>query len=164
MRVRPDGKYVLHSPVGERVIAAQRWRVQTASPLFDALFAMAQEDLSKDSVNVITDAAFDHGRPIPCRCFIAGKKWPFVWTRDVSYSVDLGLWRLDPARARASLLFKMSPPRAGPAPAPRRRGCTSCRTQAPEAVGRSALIAWSGSWARVICWRIARLPTLPIGR
>jgi hypothetical protein len=114
--VRPDGKYVLHSPVGERVIAAQRWRVQTASPLFDALFAMAQEDLSKDSVNVITDAAFDHGRPIPCRCFIAGKKWPFVWTRDVSYSVDLGLWRLDPARARASLLFKMSPPRAGPAP------------------------------------------------
>jgi hypothetical protein len=114
--VRLDGKYVLHSPVGERVIAAQRWRVETASPLFDALFAMAQEDLGKDSVDAITDAAFDHGRPIPCRCFIAGKEWPFVWTRDVSYSIDLGLWRLDPARARASLLFKISPPRAGPAP------------------------------------------------
>jgi hypothetical protein len=114
--VRPDGKYALHFPAGERVISAQRWRVQTASPLFDALFAMAQEDLSKDSVTAITDAAFDHGRPIPCRCFIAGKKWPFVWTRDVSYSIDLGLWRLDPARARASLLFKVSPPRAGPAP------------------------------------------------
>jgi hypothetical protein len=114
--VRLDGKYVLHSPVGERVIAAQRWRTQTASPLFDALFAMAQEDLSDDSVKDITDAAFDHGRPIPCRCFIAGKEWPFVWTRDVSYSIDLGLWRLDPARARASLLFKISPPRAGPAP------------------------------------------------
>jgi hypothetical protein len=114
--VRLDGKYVLHSPVGERVIAAQRWRVQTASVLFDALFAMAQEDLSKDSVDAITDAAFDHGRPIPCRCFVAGKEWPFVWTRDVSYSIDLGLWRLDPARARASLLFKISPPRAGPAP------------------------------------------------
>lgn len=111
-----DGKYVLHSPAGERVIAAQRWRVQTASPLFDALFAMAQEDLAKDSVNAITDAAFDHGRPIPCRCYIAGKKWPFVWTRDVSYSIDLGLSRLDPARARTSLLFKISPPRAGPAP------------------------------------------------
>ena len=112
---RLDGKYVLHSPAGERVIAAQRWRVQTASPLFDALFAMAQEDLDKDSVRAITDAAFDNGRPIPCRCFIAGKKWPFVWTRDVSYSIDLGLWRLDPARARASLLFKISPPRAGAA-------------------------------------------------
>jgi hypothetical protein len=114
--VRLDGKYVLHSPVGERVIAAQRWRVQTASPLFDALFAMAQEDLERDSVDAITDAAFDHGRPISCRCFIAGEKWPFVWTRDISYSIDLGLWRLDPARARASLLFKISPPRAGPAP------------------------------------------------
>ncbi|HEV2269545.1 MAG TPA: hypothetical protein VGR92_08810 [Steroidobacteraceae bacterium] len=113
--VRLDGKYVLHSPAGERVIAAQRWRTRTASPLFDALFAMAQEDLSEDSVEDITDAAFDHGRPIPCRCFIAGAKWPFVWTRDVSYSIDLGLWRLDPARARASLLFKLSPPRAGPA-------------------------------------------------
>jgi hypothetical protein len=113
--VRLDGKYVLHSPAGERVIAAQRWRVQTASPLFDALFAMAQEDLDRDSVHAITDAAFDHGRPIPCRCFIAGRKWPFVWTRDVSYSIDLGLWRLDPARARTSLLFKISPPRAGAA-------------------------------------------------
>ena len=116
VEVRLDGKYVLHSPVGERVIAAQRWRTQTASPLFDALFAMAQEDLSRDSVKDITDAAFDHGQPIPCRCFIAGQQWPFVWTRDVSYSIDLGLWRLDPARARASLLFKISPPRAGPAP------------------------------------------------
>ncbi len=113
--VRPDGKYVLHSPAGERVIAAQRWRTRTASPLFDALFAMAQEDLSKDSVQAITDAAFDHGQPIPCRCFIAGEKWPFVWTRDVSYSIDLNLWRIDPARARASLLFKISSPRAGPA-------------------------------------------------
>jgi len=114
--VRRDGKYVLHSPVGERVIAAQRWRVQTASPLFDALFAMAQEDLAEVSVNAISDAAFDHGRPIRCRCFIAGRQWPFVWTRDVSYSIDLGLWRVDPARARASLLFKISTPRAGPAP------------------------------------------------
>ena len=113
---RLDGKYVLHSPAGERVIAAQRWRVRTASPLFDALFAMAQEDLSEDSVDAIADAAFDHGQPIACRCFIAGKEWPFVWTRDVSYSIDLGLWRLDPARARASLLFKISPPRAGPVP------------------------------------------------
>ena len=116
VNVRPDGKYVLHSPVGERVIAAQRWRTRTASPLFDALFAMAQEDLREDSVNDITDSAFDHGRPIPCGCLIAGEKWPFVWTRDVSYSIDLGLWRLDPARARASLLFKLSPSRAGPSP------------------------------------------------
>lgn len=111
--VRLDGRYVLHWPRGERVISAQRWRVRTASPLFDALFALAQEDLAEDSVSAITDAAFDHGHPIPCRCFIAGQDWPFVWTRDVSYAIDLGLWRLDPARARASLLFKLSRPRAG---------------------------------------------------
>ncbi|MGH8290637.1 MAG: Six-hairpin glycosidase-like protein [Steroidobacteraceae bacterium] len=110
--VRLDGKYLLRAPAGERLITAQRWRVQTASPLFDALFAMAQQDLAGDSVSAITDAAFDHGRPIPCRCFIAGEEWPFVWTRDVSYSIDLGLWRLGPGRARASLLFKISPPRA----------------------------------------------------
>jgi hypothetical protein len=114
--VRLDGKYVLHSPAGVRTIAAQRWRVHTASPLFDALFAMAQEDLDEDSVAAIRDSAFDRGRPIACRCFIAGKEWPFVWTRDVSYSIDLGLWRLDPARARASLLFKISPPRNRAAP------------------------------------------------
>lgn len=114
--VRLDGRYVLHSPAGSRVIGAQRWRVRTASPLFDALFAMAQQDLDEDSVAAITDSAFDRGRPIACRCFVAGQEWPFVWTRDVSYSIDLGLWRLDPARARASLLFKLSPPRDRAAP------------------------------------------------
>jgi hypothetical protein len=112
----PDGNYVLESPAGERVIAAQSWRVRTASTLFNALFAMAQEDLHKDSVAAVNDAAFDQGRPMPCRCFIAGEKWPFVWTRDISYAIDLGLWRLDPARARTSLLFKISPPRDGSAP------------------------------------------------
>jgi hypothetical protein len=77
---------------------------------------MSQEDLNGDSVDAITGAAFDHGRPIRRRCFIAGQESPFLWTRDVSYSIDLGLWRLDPARARASLLFKISPPPVGPAP------------------------------------------------
>jgi hypothetical protein len=108
----PKGSYVLHAPDRTRVIVPQRFQVHTASVLFDALFAMAQADLEKDSVSAITDAAFEHGRPIRCRCFIAGKEWPFVWTRDLSYSTDLGLWRFDPARARASLLFKLSPVRA----------------------------------------------------
>ncbi len=110
--VRPGGAYLLRSPAGTRLIQPQRFRARTASPLFDALFAMAQSDLTKDSVSAIEDAAFNHGRPIPCRCFIAGKEWPFAWTRDLSYSTDLGLWRFDPARARASLLFKVSRVRA----------------------------------------------------
>ncbi len=108
--LRPGG-YLLHSPAGERVIERQRFRARTASPLFDALFAMAQSDLRRDSVSAIHDPAFNHGKPIPCRCFIAGKDWPFAWTRDLSYSTDLALWRFDPQRARTSLLFKLSPAR-----------------------------------------------------
>ena len=109
---RADGRYALRSPAGMRLIGPQRDRTHTASVLFDALFAMAQSDLRKDSVRAIQDPAFNHGRPIACRCFIAGKDWPFAWTRDLSYSTDLALWRFDPTRARTSLLFKVSPVRA----------------------------------------------------
>ncbi|MDE2150344.1 MAG: Six-hairpin glycosidase-like protein [Gammaproteobacteria bacterium] len=108
---RADGRYVLHTPTGARTIAPQRFVTHTASALFDGLFAMAQDDLRRDSVQTIVDAAFNHGRPIPCRCFVAGAKWPFVWTRDIAYSIDLGLWRFYPQRAIASLRFKLSPAR-----------------------------------------------------
>lgn len=107
-----SGGYVLHAPARSRTIPPQHDRARTASVLFDALFAMAQADLRKDSVRAIEDPAFNHGQPIPCRCFIAGKDWPFAWTRDLSYSTDLALWRFDPRRARTSLLFKVSPVRA----------------------------------------------------
>ncbi|TAM96579.1 MAG: Six-hairpin glycosidase-like protein, partial [Rhodanobacteraceae bacterium] len=108
MRSAPDGGFVLQGPFGERTIAAQPWSVQTASPMFEGMAAMAQDDLERDSVTAIRDGAFDHGQPIPCHCFETGEKWPYVWTRDLSYSVDLGLWRLDPARSRNGLLFKLS--------------------------------------------------------
>ncbi|HJR11309.1 MAG TPA: Six-hairpin glycosidase-like protein, partial [Rhodanobacteraceae bacterium] len=102
------GGYVLHGPFGERDISAAAWNVHTASPLFDGLYAMAQDDLKQDSVSAIRDDAFDHGQPIPCHCFETGEKWHYVWTRDLSYSVDLGLWRFDLARSRNGLLFKLS--------------------------------------------------------
>lgn len=116
MTARHDGGYLLKGPFGERTIPAARATAQTASPLFDGLFAMAQEELGEDSVSAIRDGAYDHGQPIACRCFVTGVKWPYVWTRDVSYSIDLGLWRYDPARARESLLFKLSGVRAGDVP------------------------------------------------
>lgn len=103
---------MLRVPGRTRAVRPQHDRAHTASALFDALFAMAQSDLRKDSVSAIHDPAFNHGKPIACRCFIAGKEWPFVWTRDLSYSTDLALWRFDPERARTSLLFKLSPVRA----------------------------------------------------
>lgn len=108
--------YTLSWPYGQRVIAAQPLRTDTASLLFDGLFAMAQDDLRQDSVDAIRDGAFDHGQPIPCQCFETGLKWPYVWTRDLSYAVDLGLWRFDPARSRNGLAFKLSDVRMPTAP------------------------------------------------
>lgn len=116
MNANGDGSFVLHAPTGERRIPAQRYAVHTASPLFDGLFAMAQDDLHHDSVSAIQDPAFDHGKPIPCECFKTGDRWPYVWTRDLSYSVDLALWRFDPARAQQSLRFKLSEVREPSAP------------------------------------------------
>ncbi|HWX66855.1 MAG TPA: Six-hairpin glycosidase-like protein [Rhodanobacter sp.] len=117
MTLTSDGGYVLHAPGGERRIAGQPLAAHTASVLFDGLFAMAQDDLRKDSVSAIRDDAFDHGQSMPCACFETGEKWHYVWTRDLSYAVDLGLWRLDPARTKASLLFKLSDVRESSAPA-----------------------------------------------
>ena len=111
-----DGGYTLRGPFGERNIPAPAWSVQTASPLFDGLFAMAQEDLRQDSVDAIRDDAFDRGHAMPCHCFETGAKWHYVWTRDLAYSVDLGLWRFDAARSRNGLLFKLSGVRAKDAP------------------------------------------------
>ena len=117
MTVATDGSFVLHAPAGDRRIASQPASVHTASALFDGLFAMAQDDLRQDSVAAIRDDAFDHGQSMPCACFETGVKWHYVWTRDLSYSVDLGLWRFDPARAKASLLFKLSDVRGASGPA-----------------------------------------------
>jgi len=116
MSAHTDGSYVLHSPQGDRPIGMQKLVSHTASPLFDGLFAMAQDDLQGNAVAAIQDGAYDHGKPIPCNCFSTGVKWPYVWTRDVSYSIDLALWRIDPARARNSLRFKLSEVREPSAP------------------------------------------------
>jgi hypothetical protein len=103
-----DGGFLLRSPQGERRIPPQKLSVHSASPLFDGLFAMAQDDLRQDSVSAIRDGAFDQGQSISCDCFETGEKWHYVWTRDLSYAVDLALWRLDPERSRQSLRFKLS--------------------------------------------------------
>ncbi len=108
--------YTVAWPFGQRVIPRQPLQADTASTLFNGLYAMAQDDLGQDSVSAIRDGAFDHGAPIPCHCFETGLKWPYVWTRDLSYSIDLGLWRFDAERARNGLEFKLSDVRAPNAP------------------------------------------------
>lgn len=88
-------------------------RLLTGSPLFDALFAQAVDDARLNAVSSIRDGAYRHGEPIPCECYQTGEKWTYVWTRDVSYATHLGLAALDPERATATLLYKVSPFRDG---------------------------------------------------
>lgn len=111
-----NGSFVLHAPKGEVRIAPMPMRSQTGSVMFDALFALAQQEMDQDRVDAIRDPAFDEGRPVPCECFQTGARWPYVWTRDVSFAADLALARLDPQRTRQSLQFKLSAARDGHTP------------------------------------------------
>ena len=110
-------RYSLSTTARQREGAPQRRMVQeragdlrlrSSNALFDALFAQAVDDARLDSVAFIRDGAYNGGRPIPCDCFQTGEKWTYVWTRDLSYSSDLALAFLDPARAANSLTFKTS--------------------------------------------------------
>lgn len=100
----PDGtvrrRHVAESP--------DRPRARTNDVYLDAVYAMALEEAAANSVDSIEDGQFDHGAPMACHCFKTGVKWPYVWTRDTSYSTDLGGGLLDPVRARNSLAFKLS--------------------------------------------------------
>ncbi|WP_411850215.1 Six-hairpin glycosidase-like protein [Stenotrophomonas sp. LGBM10] len=111
-----DGGYRLSSGQTVVAIGAQPMRSQTGSVMFDALFALAQQELAADRVEAIRDPAFNQGNPVPCACFQTGERWPYVWTRDVSFAADLALSRLDPVRTRQSLQFKLSTARDGHTP------------------------------------------------
>ncbi|MBM4318675.1 MAG: hypothetical protein FJ125_01625, partial [Deltaproteobacteria bacterium] len=90
--------------------------LRTGHAWFDALYALALAEMREDSVDSIHDGAFDADRPIPCPeggCFETGRLWTYIWTRDIAYSVQLGLAALDPVRARNSLEFKLSTRRRG---------------------------------------------------
>jgi glycogen debranching enzyme len=83
----------------------------TGDDYFDALYALALEEVRECSVAAIQDGAFNGGNPLQCPpggCFETGRKWKYVWTRDTAYAVDLGLALIDPTRARNSLEFKLS--------------------------------------------------------
>jgi hypothetical protein len=93
--------------------------LRSGHDMLDALYALAIEESREASVASISDFAFNDGNPLPCApggCFETGRLWKYVWTRDTSYSVALGLGLLDPTRARNSLEFKVSPRRDGSKP------------------------------------------------
>ncbi len=105
-------------PASPRTVTEKpdRPSVQTHNPLFDALYQLALDEAGENSVDSIQDGAFRNGAPLPCPaggCFETGRKWTYVWTRDTSYAVDLGLSWIDPVRAKNSLEFKLSKRRGG---------------------------------------------------
>lgn len=111
-----DGSFQLLAHGKPVAIAAQPMRSRTDSVMFDALFALAQQDMAADRVDAIRDPAFNFGNPVDCECFQTGERWPYVWTRDVSFAADLALARLEPIRVRNSLQFKLSKARDGVTP------------------------------------------------
>lgn len=84
-------------------------RLRSGDIAFDALFALAVDEMLANSVASIRDDAYAKGEELPCECFETGAKWHYVWTRDLSYAADLGLAWLDPERVKNALNFKIAP-------------------------------------------------------
>ena len=103
-----DDGYNLSIAGADHAIPQQEAQTQTASVLFDAMFALAQDELGKARVETIRYQAFNNDEPFACVCLLAGEQWPWVWTRAIAYATDLGLFRFDPKDARTSLEFKLS--------------------------------------------------------
>jgi hypothetical protein len=90
--------------------------LRSGHAMFDALYALAHEEVREASVDAIVDGAFNGGNPVSCPfggCFETGRLWRYVWTRDTAYAVLLGLGAVDPKRAMNSLAFKLSERRGG---------------------------------------------------
>lgn len=105
-------------PTSPRTVTetAERPSVHTGSDLFDALYQLALDEAKENSVGSIQDGAFRNGAPLACSaagCFETGRKWTYVWTRDTSYAMNLGLAWIDAPRAASSLDFKLSTRRDG---------------------------------------------------
>jgi len=103
---RPRDKKVIISEMPEHP------RSRTGNLIFDGLYAMAIQEALENSVSEISDHAYSKGAPIRLNAFQTGEEWNYVWTRDLAYSLHLGLANLDPRRAADSLLFKASAPKA----------------------------------------------------
>ncbi len=86
--------------------------LDSQNTLFDALYALTLDDVRRCSVSGIRDDAYNYGKELPNQptggFFKTGLLWDYVWTRDISYALDLGLALLDPQRAFNSLTFKLS--------------------------------------------------------
>ncbi|MBU1537997.1 hypothetical protein KKF84_21975, partial [Myxococcota bacterium] len=74
-----------NNPANPRMYSEQAgWpAVSSTNTLFDALYALALEEVRENSVPAIQDGAYNGGAPIECPaggCFETGRLWKFVWT------------------------------------------------------------------------------------
>ena len=99
--VPPSGQLVVEELEGQVV-------ARTSDVMFDALFALAMQEVRDASVESIQDWSFDDNSPVDCSCFETGEKWHYVWTRDTAYAAHLGLAAVEPSRTARSLSFKLS--------------------------------------------------------
>ena len=100
-----------HQPADQQITFSEvpgHATIRTGNVLFDGLYAMTIKEARANSVSRISDDAYAGGMPIQIEAFQTGELWKYVWTRDLSYALDLGLAGFDPARAVNSLLFKAS--------------------------------------------------------
>jgi hypothetical protein len=137
--ITEDG-YSLNTVNEGRAIPPQGAKTETASVLFDALFALAQDELGDARVGEIRYSAFNDNRPVPCACLVAGQLWPWVWTRDTAYATDLGVFRFAPAYARNSLEFKLSAERSDDGKADAKKSAAARSTYIVQDTGSG------GSW------------------
>ncbi|MBI2522028.1 MAG: hypothetical protein HYV97_16545 [Bdellovibrio sp.] len=79
--------------------------MRSNSPLFDAIYAMSINEVEENCVEEVRDSSFSTGN---CHCFETGRKWTYIWTRDISYSAHLALAGLNQTRTKNTLLFKVS--------------------------------------------------------
>ena len=149
----------LRDPVPQHTTYAERAEfpiLRSGNLAFDALFALAADEMRKDAVSEIRDGNYNAGAAIHCDCFETGEKWHYVWTRDLSYAADLGLALLDPQRVRNSLEFKLAAYRAGARKAPQVAG-TNDGLQVVQDTGSGG--SWPVSTDRV-SWAFAAEETL----
>ena len=114
-------------------------QVDSNSTMFDALYALSVLELKENSVEQITDHSFSTS---DCHCFETGRKWNYVWTRDIAYSAHLSLAALNQKRTLQSLLFKVS----------NRRGLGESSMEVVQDTGTGG--SWPVSTDRVV-WSIA---------
>lgn len=89
---------------------AAYWRLESGHAYWDGLFALAQKELEENrpSDRLMRDSSYNSGRGVDCDCYATGEAWPFVWTRDISYSAHLALAQYNPLVAKNSLQFRLS--------------------------------------------------------